>query len=184
MVTWHWHPPLLSPPPFCTSAGLTITWAQTLTVGEQKQVGLQRESVARRERGDPGSGRGEPGCQAHDSWWAGGKHTSHLMLALQKSVHFNFERNITLFSTAVKLFHQEVKVMKLGQDNNQMVNQNPHYEIVHLRVWFKLVYWDIERKRLWLIYLHMLQIVYCLQVLEELANEGGSWLVSCGFQRC
>ena len=106
------------------------------------------------------------------------------MLALQKSVHFNFERNITLFSTAVKLFHQEVKVMKLGQDNNPMVNQNPHYEMVHLRVWFKLVYWDIEKKRLWLIYLHMLQIVYCLQVLEELANEVGSWLVSCGFQRC
>ena len=135
------------------------------------------------EIGSPGPARGEPGRQAHDSWWAGGKHTSHPALALQKSVHFNFERSMTLFSTVVKLFHQEVKVMKLGQDNNQMVNQNPHYEIVPLRVWFKLVYWDTERKRLWL-YLRRLQIVYCLQVLEELANEGGSWLVSCGFQRC
>lgn len=56
------------------------------------------------------------------------------MLALQKSVHFNFERNITFFSTVVELFHQEVKVMKLGQDNSQIVSQNPYYEIVYLRV--------------------------------------------------
>ena len=150
---WHWHPPLPSPPSFCTSAGLTITWAQTLTVGEQKQVGLQRESVARRERGDPGPGRGEPGCQAHDSWWAGGKHTSHLTLALQKSVHFNFERNITLFSTAVKLFHQEVINYPLEASIHitfQSIEWDPFISEQYFYKTFEIqVFWEASIFRLW-----------------------------------
>lgn len=103
--------------------------------GRTKASGTAK-GVSRWERDRQCRARGEegPGCQEHDSSWAGGKHTSPPMLALQKSVHFNFERNITFFSTVVELFHQEVKVMKLGQDNSQIVSQNPYYEIVYLRV--------------------------------------------------
>lgn len=70
------------------------------------------------------------GCWAHDSPWEGGKHTSHPILAPQKSVRFNFERNLTFFSVVVELFHQEVKIMKLGQDNSQIVAQKPHCHTV------------------------------------------------------
>ena len=102
---------------------------RTKASGTAKRVSRWERDRQCRARGEEG-----PGCQEHDSRWAGGKHTSPPMLALQKSVHFNFERNITFFSAVVELFHQEVKVMKLGQDNSQIVNQKPYYEIVYLRV--------------------------------------------------